>query len=302
MMMTCQHPGCGFKSNKRASITRHFKGTSASKTHTREELDLTYASGAEPTAADSEAPEAAAEAPEAAAEAPEAAELVVVGSKAVAPAASEPAAGSDAFATSVKTALTSLIQDDPGFRNVIIKEVVAELLKQGSFGEDFARVLAIEAPSCPRATFGKEPHAILQTNEADVRMWRGALSAASGVGLADLVAKKHVTIFKNVRASGDAATIEVYRGKQVWEAMKIEEAVKSMLARCEHDVLDLYESQDPVYCRYKTQVETFARTVGGKLGWDTSPYGCQHTEEADAEFAASIEAMIRESVGSSFCQ
>lgn len=98
-MMTCQHPGCGFKSNKRASIRRHFKGTSASKTHTREELDLTYASGADLTTADSEAPETVAEAPEAAAEAPEATELAVVGSKAVAPEASEPADGSEAFAT-----------------------------------------------------------------------------------------------------------------------------------------------------------------------------------------------------------
>jgi hypothetical protein len=52
--------------------------------------------------------------------------------------------------------------------------------------------------------------------------------------------------------------------------MPTSEAVDTMLARCEHDVLDLYRSTDPVYVRYRSQVVTFARTVGAS--WDgTTP-------------------------------
>jgi hypothetical protein len=46
--------------------------------------------------------------------------------------------------------------------------------------------------------------------------------------------------------------------------MPTSEAVDTMLARCEHDVLDLYRSTDPVYVRYRSQVVTFA--VGKRDG------------------------------------
>jgi hypothetical protein len=63
--------------------------------------------------------------------------------------------------------------------------------------------------------------------------------------------------------------VAVYRGSKVWVLMPTSEAVDTMLARCEHDVLDLYRSTDPVYVRYRSQVVTFAHTVGAKLDGTT---------------------------------
>jgi hypothetical protein len=49
--------------------------------------------------------------------------------------------------------------------------------------------------------------------EGDIRMWRGALSTASGTGLVELVARKHIAIYRNVR-----------RAKTLW--------LQSTAARC----------------------------------------------------------------------
>jgi hypothetical protein len=92
--------------------------------------------------------------------------------------------------------------------------------------------------------------------------WR--LSTASGTGLVELVARKHIAIYRNVRR-GEDAMVAVYRGRVV-VLMPTSEAVDTMLARCEHDGLDL-RSTDPVYVRYRSQVVTFARTGAG-TGWD----------------------------------
>jgi hypothetical protein len=71
------------------------------------------------------------------------------------------------------------------------------------------------------------------------------------------------------------------------------EAVDTMLARCEHDVLDLYRSTDPVYVRYRSQVVTFAHTVGAKLGWDHTLMNA-NTWRKRTDFTDRVKMLIRE--------
>jgi hypothetical protein len=53
----------------------------------------------------------------------------------------------------------------------------------------------------------------------------------------------------------------------------------------------------PVYVRYRSQVVTFARTVGA-AGMGPHPYECQHVEEEDPDFTDRVKMLIRESVNS----
>jgi hypothetical protein len=322
--MICQHHGCDFKSTKRASITRHFKGAAAQKTHTEEELALTLASASnvDADAAATAGVDAAAvvDAADAVVDAAATADAVVEVVDAAATADAvvavvNAAATADAVADAaaaerkptdlgikqvvigdmqVKEALASLLEDQD-FRARVMRDLMTEIIKQPPFCEDFGRLLMMEAASTPLTKFGHESTAMMCANDSDIRMWRVALSAETGVGLVDLIVKKHLAIFKNVRASDCEGTISVYCGSKVWKVLTVSEAAKRMLARCEHDILDLYETDDPVYMRYKNQVRTFIRNVGGKLGWDASPYGCQH-EEIDERFSADLEAMISKGV------
>jgi hypothetical protein len=55
--------------------------------------------------------------------------------------------------------------------------------------------------------------------------------------LSSLVARKHIAIYRNVRKGEDAMVAVAAAASVV--LMPTSEAVDTMLARCEHDVLDL---------------------------------------------------------------
>lgn len=252
------HPGCTFSNEKPYALKRHFEGSVAKKTHTREDWENSIGdtvavepntisrSGSTPSTTPDKVPQKAA--------------------------IKEPPITTRPD-TPDKTTTHNLSSHDI---DLIVSALAKEVLADTSLRQDFVQALAIEAAAYPNSAFCKEPDALVRNMEGGMRLWRTTMVSDTGSGLVELLTTKHIILFKNLKPSYDDNSVSVYRGGKVWVSISYHEAAVSMLQRAEHDMLALYDandtSPDPAYRKYRSQMERFQTSVGCKLGWDHTPY------------------------------
>lgn len=174
----------------------------------------------------------------------------------------------------------------------VVEGLAKHLLADSDVRHQFVQTLAIEAAAYPHSAFCREPDALVRNMDGGLKLWRATMANDTGSGLVELLIKKHVSLFKNVKPSYDDDHVSVYMGGKVWVSVSHDEAAVSMLARAEHDMLSLYDahitSPDTSYKNYRSQMQRFLTAVGCKLGWDHTPYEIDPGSVYDKTFHDSV--------------
>jgi hypothetical protein len=253
------HPGCTFSNDKPYALKRHFEGSVAKKTHTRQDWENSIGdtNAVEPTTI-SVASSSATEAPE---------KPPVQTSKPSPDTVTPPPPAPTS---------TPMVNLSAGDIEQIVAALAKQILSDTDVRLDFVQTMAIEAASYPHSAFCKEPDALVRSMDGGMRLWRSTMVNDTGSGLVELLITKHIFLFKNLKPSYEDDHVSVYRGGKVWVSVSHHEAAVAMLQRAEHDMLSLYEahttSTDSSYKKYRSQMQRFLTNVGCKLGWDHTPY------------------------------
>lgn len=313
-------PGCNFSNDKLYALKRHFEGTNAKKTHTKEHWEATlkaqaFKSGSAEASEDGDA--AGDTAGDAAGDGDGDGDAAVERDTRTAGGAST-SGGKSPFvkAPASKTKRTKPVPTEPCARltkdvapaasgdgllsaqsgggltaediNKIVRQLSLQLLSDTSLRQEFVQTMAIESVTYPQSAFCREPDAMVRNMEGGMKLWRSAMANETGSGLIELLVTKHISLFKNLRPSYEAGQVGVYKGGKVWVSIGQEEAATTMLQRAEHDMLSLYEANDTStetnFKNYRTQMQRFLTNVGCKLGWDHTPYEVEPEAEYDEVF------------------
>lgn len=151
-------------------------------------------------------------------------------------------------------------------------DVVTEIVESPALRAMLLEALALKAATEPVAPFCEEPAACIRAMEDGVRLWRAAVSSPTSTdGLVDLLVRKHLRAFRNVRAASDDGAVSVARRGGVWETVPATKAAEEAIAAAARDVRVLREADsvggDASYLRFGALMDVFVSSIGAQLGW-----------------------------------